>query len=100
MTTTDSMRPDVLREEILKNLKTNVIEVCFRKVTDGNERNLVCTHMFGYIPETPGVNPQVHLDQEHAKPENQDRIVAWDVENSAWRSFYVREVRYVQQKDN
>jgi len=92
-------RPEILRENLLRDLKTNVIEVCFRKVTTGEERNLICTHMLEHLPKVPGGNAQDHLDQEHAKPENQDRIVAWDVEKGAWRSFYVTEVRYIQQKD-
>jgi len=90
-------RPDILREELIKSLKDHVIEVCFRKVTNGEERNLKCTWMPAHLPKTPQGNPLEWLISEHEKPEHQDVIVAWDVEKSGWRSFHVSEVRYMQQ---
>jgi len=80
------------REEILKDLKFNVIEVSFDKV-DGTKRLMKCTLMPEYCPPKTDFG---HLEEQHKKPENLDVIAAWDIEVGGWRSFRIDSVHYVQ----
>lgn len=83
------------REQILQDMKNNVLSVHFTKV-DGTAREMRCTLMPMYLP--PNYDPK-HLDEEHKKPEREGVIACWDVLNNGWRSFRVDNVNYVQVLD-
>ena len=80
------------REKLLHDLFENVVEVTFTKV-NGQERIMKCTLMGEYLPRNADQN---HLKEEHKKTENQNTIVAWDVQVNGWRSFRIDSVTYVQ----
>jgi patatin-like phospholipase/acyl hydrolase len=85
------------RQPIINDLKQAVCEVTFTKV-NGERRVMRCTLDPRYMPQI--TKEQInHLDEQHAKPENQEVIAAWDVQKGGWRSFRVDSVDYVQEVD-
>ena len=83
------------RENIIKDLKQSVSEVTFTKV-NGERRIMRCTLDLRYLP--PITKEQLeHLDEQQQKPENQDVIAVWDLQNGGWRSFRVDSVEYMQE---
>jgi hypothetical protein len=83
------------RQPILNDLRQAVCEVTFMKV-NGERRIMRCTLDPRYMP--PVTKEQMdHISEEHAKPENQEVIVCWDVQKGGWRSFRVDSVEYVQE---
>jgi hypothetical protein len=86
----DSVQVD--RDKLIRDLRSHVVEVLFTKV-NGTQRSMKCTLMAGRLP--PNYDPDFLL-KEHAKPENKNTVVAWDVENNGWRSFRVDSVQYCQ----
>jgi len=83
------------RNELLKDLRENVMEVFFTKV-NGEERHMKCTLMPGLLPPNADLT---HLEEAHKKAENQSVIACWDLEKAAWRSFRVDSVKMVQLLD-
>lgn len=83
------------RQSIINDLKVCVAEVSFKKV-NGDHRKMHCTLDPRYIPAP--VDSQ-HLDEQHARPENLDVVVVWDLQKNGWRSFRVDSVEYVQEID-
>lgn len=78
------------RDNILKELRNNVIDVTFDKV-NGERRVLRCTLRQDMLPP----NYIVEADHDfHAKNEN--HIAAWDVMNKGWRSFRIDSVVWVE----
>ena len=83
------------RDNILLDLRQNVIEVTFNKI-NGEQRQMRCTLKPEHLP--PGyVNEQVEELEFHNK--NPELIAAWDIQKGGWRSFYVQNVTYVQMVD-
>jgi hypothetical protein len=83
------------REDIIKDLKQSVSEVTFTKV-NGENRIMRCTLDLRYLPPITKEQLQ-HLDEQQQKPENQDVIAVWDLQNGGWRSFRVDSVQYMQE---
>jgi hypothetical protein len=83
------------RQSIINDLKISVAEVSFKKV-NGEHRKMHCTLDPRYIPAPVDSK---HLDEQHAKPENLEVVVVWDLQKGAWRSFRVDSVEYVQEID-
>ena len=83
------------RDEILKDLRSYVIEVHFDKV-NGEHRVMRCTLRPDLLPPSyrEDVNEQKQETEFHQT--NPDVIAAWDVQKGGWRSFRVDNVRYVQ----
>ena len=80
------------RENLLRDLKENVVEVTFTKV-NGDRRVMRCTLMQKLLP--PNVDMH-YLEEEHRKPHNLNLIAVWDVQNGGWRSFRVDSVEYAE----
>ena len=80
------------RDQILKDLHENVIEVTFKKV-NGEDRVMRCTLDPSYLPPN---YVKEHLDEQHSRPENLSVIAAWDIQANGWRSFRIDNVTYVQ----
>ena len=83
------------RNALLNDLKQNVIEVTFNKV-NGTQRVMRCTLDPRYIPVSVDSK---HLDEQHARKENENTIAVWDLHNNGWRSFRIDSVQYVQEID-
>ena len=83
------------RDEILKDLRSYVIEVHFDKV-NGDHRVMRCTLRPDLLPPSyrEDVNEQKQETEFHQT--NPDVIAAWDVQKGGWRSFRVDNVKYVQ----
>lgn len=60
-------------------LKTGIMTVTFKKV-DGSERTMRCTLQEKYIE--PYENKT-----ERTRPDNDNLISVWDLDNNSWRSF-------------
>ena len=73
------------RDEILKDVHENVIEVTFTK-NSGDRRRMICTLMPRYLPPMPPDGGRV-LEEKHREYPN--LVTVWDVENKGWRSFHV-----------
>jgi hypothetical protein len=80
------------RDAILKDLRDNVIEVTFTKVS-GDQRVMRCTLKPSLLPATYAT--EITEEKKHHK-ENPDVIAAWDVVKGGWRSFRVDSISYVQ----
>jgi len=85
------------RDDIIKDLKQTVSEVTFIKV-DGQKRVMRCSLDPRFLPPVTGAQ-LAHLDEQHAKKENKNVVVAWDVVTGGWRSFRVDSVEYIQEID-
>lgn len=83
--------PKYNRDTIITDLKENVIEVFFRKV-DGTMRLLRCTLKPNMLPDIPA---NEGLLEQH-RTVNPNLVVAWDIENGAWRSFRTDSIEYLQ----
>mgnify|MGYP003321434746 FL=1 len=82
------------RERLIHDLKKFVCEIRFTKL-NGELRAMKCTLRPENLP--PITEEQLtHLDNQQAKPENQDVIVVWDVDKNGWRSFRVDSVEYCE----
>jgi hypothetical protein len=74
---------DLKRQEILNALKTSKVHVQFKKVKDGEIRNMYCTLNADFIPEEH--LPKTPLSESNAP--NTEVIRAYDMEVEGWRSF-------------
>lgn len=74
---------DLKRQEILNALKTNKVHVQFKKVKDGEIRNMFCTLNADFIPTDH--LPKTTLSE--ANTVNEEVIRAYDLEVEGWRSF-------------
>lgn len=75
-------------DEMVKLLKENVCHVRFEKV-DGTMRDMKCTLMPEYLPESDGLYKSGFDPQ---KPVNTSTIAVWSVDDNGWRSFRVNSV--------
>ena len=80
-----------LYENIREFLLEEVIEVCFTK-KNGDERKMRCTLMAEHIPAT---NAPI-LKDESGVVENKDYMNVFDVQQQGWRSFIVKNVKYIK----
>jgi hypothetical protein len=80
------------RDEILQNLRQNVLQVSFTKV-NGEHRVMRCTLRRDLLP------PDYVTEETKERAfhqENKDVISAWDMEKGGWRSFRIDSVLYVE----
>jgi hypothetical protein len=73
------------RETLIKNLKTNVMQITFDKIC-GEERVMHCTLHETVIPET----------SVDTKKINNEVLPVWDIDIGAWRSFRLDSVKDVK----
>jgi hypothetical protein len=74
--------------ELKQQLQGNVATVVFTKA-DGTERTMNCTLLAEYLPAPSG--PQ--LLTESTRPENDQVLSVWDIENGGWRSFRLDSIK-------
>ena len=72
------------RETLIKNLKTNVMQITFKKVC-GEERVMHCTLHESKLPET-----------SNNKKINDEVLPVWDVDIGAWRSFRLDSIKDIK----
>jgi len=84
------------REDLLKDLRNEVVEVTFNKVSDGSERVMRCTLKPEMLPPSYLNEQQMEKDFHQRNP---NVIAAWDVQKGGWRSFRVDTVTYAQAVD-
>ena len=87
------------RDDVLKDLRTNVIEVHFEKV-NGEPRIMRCTLLPRFLPESYRTNLDEQKMEKSYHAENSNLIAAWDVQNGGWRSFFIDKVTYCQVLDS
>ena len=68
------------KTEMLERLVDNVVEVNFTKVS-GETRKMNCTLRADILP------PQQDIEESTTNTSSDDRMIVWDVDKSAWRSF-------------
>ena len=86
------------RDTILTDLKDNVLKVQFIK-SNNQTRILTCTLREDIIHRDGGTIDANYLQEQHAKPENKEVVVVWDMDNKGWRSFRMNSIQWVEMKD-
>lgn len=81
------------RDALITDLRTNVVEVTFSKVSDGSTRVMRCTLMKEHLPKN---YIEEEAQEKSFHKENPDVVAAWDVQKGGWRSFRIDSVQYVQ----
>jgi hypothetical protein len=81
------------RNALLTDLRSNVIEVTFNKVSDNSVRVMRCTLRKDLLPAS---YIEEETNEKNFHKENEEAIAAWDVQKGGWRSFRVDTVQYVQ----
>jgi hypothetical protein len=84
------------RDALIMDLRTNVVEVTFNKVSDGSKRVMRCTLMKQHLPESYRENIEEETQEKNFHKENPEVVAAWDVQKGGWRSFRMDSVQYVQ----
>jgi hypothetical protein len=83
------------RNEILADLRSNVLEVTFTKV-NGQERQMRCTLMPDFLPPSYRNNLDEQKSEKEYHQTNPDVIACWDIGSNGWRSFRIDSVIYTQ----
>ena len=73
------------RQQIINTLKEKELMITFEK-SNGEERVMRCTLQKDVVPE---------VSEDHNKGQ-QDRIIAYDLDKKAWRSFYYDSILRIQ----
>jgi len=77
----------VSSDEVLTEILSGICTVFFIKRTNGASRKLTCTLQSKYIPST-----QKGIRQNFFSPMAGNRIGVWDLNEQAWKSFYMSTV--------
>lgn len=85
------------RDDILADLRENIVEVTFNKVSTGESRIMKCTLRPELLPKTYAAEQEQEMTFHVQNP---DTIAAWDIEKNGWRSFKIPTVTYVQIVDH
>lgn len=75
------------RTEFLERLIDNVVEVNFTKVS-GEPRKMRCTLRNDLIPPQQDIKESTSSSDDH-------RMIVWDTDKNAWRSFRIDSVTSV-----
>jgi hypothetical protein len=80
------------RDTLLKELRSNVVEVHFTKV-NGESRVMRATLMEKFLPESHR-NEKTEENDFHQR--NPNIIACWDITSGGWRTFRIDSVTYCQ----
>lgn len=83
------------RDTLLNDLRSNVIEVHFKKV-NGENRVMRCSLMPEVLPSSFVSSLEEQSQEKKFHHTNPNVIAAWDVDNHGWRSFRIDSVTYCQ----
>jgi hypothetical protein len=84
------------REELIKLLKENVVEVTFTKL-NGDERIMPCTLKEDLLPPAKKDEP---LTQKKVREISDAVVPVWAIESKAFRSFRYDRVKSIKVLDN
>lgn len=85
------------RDTLLKDLRTQVLEVHFTK-TNGENRIMRCTLQKNMLPESYQRSLEEQTEEKTFHKENPDVIAVWDLGENGWRSFRIDSVFYCEAK--
>lgn len=83
------------RDDVLKDLRSFVVEVTFTKV-NGEQRVMRCTLKKELLPKTYQELSEERKAESDFHKQNPEVIAAWDVQKGGWRSFRLDSVEYLQ----
>ena len=89
MTTNDSKEETMSYDNIVEQLKSNILQVTFTKV-NGEERVMPCTLLPGLLPT------REQGETAAALAVNNSVVRAFAIDKQAWRSFRVENVTQVE----
>lgn len=81
------------RDTLLKDLRSNVVEVHFTKA-NGENRVMRCTLSKHLLPESYRNSLEEQANEKAFHSENPDVIAVWDLGANGWRSFRIESVFY------
>jgi hypothetical protein len=85
------------RDTLLKDLRTQVLEVHFTKA-NGENRIMRCTLLKNMMPESYQNSLEEQTKEKTFHKENLDVIAVWDLGENGWRSFRIDSVFYCEAK--
>jgi len=85
------------RDTLLKDLRTQVLEVHFTKA-NGENRVMRCTLQKHMLPESYQRSLGEQTEEKIFHKENPDVIAVWDLGENGWRSFRIDSVFYCEAK--
>jgi hypothetical protein len=85
------------RDTLLKDLRTQVLEVHFTKA-NGENRIMRCTLQKHMLPESYQRSLDEQTEEKTFHKENPDVIAVWDLGENGWRSFRIDSVFYCEAK--
>jgi hypothetical protein len=87
------------KDALVEQLSANVCEIVFTKLR-GEEREMVCTRMASYLPETVATT----LEEAATRKENDNVIAVWDLRvnngEGGWRSFRIDKLKSINVIEN
>lgn len=81
------------RDTLLKDLRSNVVEVHFTKA-NGENRVMRCTLSKHMLPESYQQSLEEQKEEKAFHKENPDVLAVWDLGVKGWRSFRIDSVFY------
>lgn len=81
------------RDTLLKDLRSNVVEVHFTK-SNGENRVMRCTLVKRMLPESYQQSLEEQTEEKTFHKENPDVLAVWDLGVNGWRSFRIDSVFY------
>lgn len=85
------------RDTLLKDLRSQVLEVHFTKA-NGENRIMRCTLLKNMMPESYQRSLDEQTQEKTFHKENPDVIAVWDLGENGWRSFRIDSVFYCEAK--
>tara|TARA_B110000444_G_C18843964_1_gene600721 strand:+ start:2123 stop:2488 length:366 start_codon:yes stop_codon:yes gene_type:complete len=81
------------RNELEQQLKDNIMEVTFNKIS-GDKRIMTCTLNASYLPPAKKDDP---LTQKKIRKINEEVLVVWDTNAKGFRTFRIANITEVKQ---
>lgn len=83
------------RTELLELLKNHNCQITFTKV-DGTDRTGLFTLQEDFLPVVEKSETKVEVESKSKRKVNEDVVVVWDLDKSAWRSFRIDSLKEVK----
>lgn len=76
------------RAELKNTLQNDIATIRFEKA-DGTIREMRCTLQASFLPT------QVINEEKKVRPENENVLAVWDIDNGGWRSFRMESIKSI-----